>query len=229
MTRSAIDSVFSDQWLDTAIANSGHTPPRVTLRRQGWGQLEYGTSLAGAKPCLAGRCFDHGLGTHADSEIVVTPGTGAARFQASVGIDDSPDTRGHCEAALVFTVSADGTELWRSRELRVEDDPDRVDIALPAGADELVLGVTSVAGGIARTHADWAEAQLVDEDGTTWILGQPPLPAGPPVDFRYDGQPLAEILPQWDCNAGEAEEPIGVCFSKPPANTSAGPREVPDF
>ena len=210
MTHSTNNPNFASQWLHAIGGDPQSAVPQVTLRRQGWGQLEYGTSIAGTKPCLAGRCFDHGLGTHADSEIAVTLDTGVARFQAIVGIDDNADTRAHCEAALVFTVSADGTELWRSREMRVADEPDHVDIALPARTRELVLGVSSVAGGIARTHADWAEAQLVCEDGTTWILGQPPLPTAPPVDFRYDGKSLAEILPQWDCTAGEAEERDGM-------------------
>jgi alpha-galactosidase len=210
MMQAMTNSSFTRQWLDTAIAAPSQPPPRVTLRSQGWGQLEYGTSIAGAKPCLAGQRFDHGLGTHADSEIVVTPGTGAARFQASVGIDDNPDTRGYCEAKLVFTVSADGTELWCSRELGVEDEPDQVDVAVPADARELVLAVTSVSGGVGRTHADWAEAQLVSTDGTTWVLGQAPLPTAPPVDFLCDGKPLAELLPGWTRSAGEAVERDGL-------------------
>ena len=105
MMLSTFNLAFARQWLDAAVGNSSNTPPRVTLRRQGWGQLEYGTSLAGAKPCLAGRCFNHGLGTHADSEIVVTLGTGAARFQATVGIDDNPDTRGHCGKSSVVAAA----------------------------------------------------------------------------------------------------------------------------
>jgi hypothetical protein len=44
------NSSFARQWLGAAIANASHTPPRVTLRRQGWGQLEYGTSIAGTTP-----------------------------------------------------------------------------------------------------------------------------------------------------------------------------------
>ena len=98
---------FASQWLNAIGGDPQSAAPQVTLRRQGWGQLEYGTSLAGAKPFLAGRRFDHGLGTHADSEIMVTPVAATSRFQATVGIDDNPNTRGHCEAALVFTVSAD--------------------------------------------------------------------------------------------------------------------------
>jgi len=105
---------------------------------------------------------------------------------------------------------ADGGELWRSRELGVDDAPDRVNVAVPAGTRELVLGVTSVAGGIGRAHADWAEAVLVGADGATWIFGQPPVPAGPPIDFRYDGRPVAELLRGWSRSVGEAEEQDGL-------------------
>jgi hypothetical protein len=82
MTHLTIDSNFSKQWLDTAIANSSHTPSRVTLRRQGWDFLRYDCSIIDAPLTLAGKVFKRGLGTHADSEIRIRANQPIREFRA---------------------------------------------------------------------------------------------------------------------------------------------------
>ncbi|MGH2950060.1 MAG: sulfatase-like hydrolase/transferase, partial [Solirubrobacteraceae bacterium] len=79
----------------------------------GFGPLELdrsnGTNAAGdGEPIsLAGRRYEKGLGTHAESKLAYYVGGGFARFAADVGIDDFPSSGG----SVQFYVFGDGEQL----------------------------------------------------------------------------------------------------------------------
>ena len=59
---------------------------------------------------LAGQTFDHGLGVQTPSRIVIKLGGAATHFTATVGVDD--EVKGKDGGTVVFTVSADGTQVF---------------------------------------------------------------------------------------------------------------------
>lgn len=59
---------------------------------------------------LAGKTYEKGIGTHADSDIEVYLGGRCTAFTADAGIDD--EINGYGEVA--FSVEADGKVLWTS-------------------------------------------------------------------------------------------------------------------
>ncbi len=61
-------------------------PVHATL---GWGTLGIDKSVMGNKMSIDGRIYDHGLGTHANSDILFNVNSLYARFTAVVGLDDN--------------------------------------------------------------------------------------------------------------------------------------------
>ncbi len=79
-------------WADARIIDAdGKTTWIETLKplkaRQGYRKLGLGTNVFGGKLKIAGRTFEHGLGTHASSEVIYRLPPAGARFQAWVGVD----------------------------------------------------------------------------------------------------------------------------------------------
>ena len=131
-----------------------------TRARQGWGELGAGRSVGGRSLSIAGRSFTHGLGTHADSELIYPLDGEYTNFSAWVGVDDF--LKNHPEspkASVVFQVFVDGTKRFDSGVMKIGETAQPVQVAL-AGAQELKLVVTDAGDGISCDHANWAEAAL---------------------------------------------------------------------
>ena len=105
---------------------------------------------------IAGRQYDRGLGTHANSEIRYRLDNGYARLEAEVGVDDEKDGAG----TVVFQVYADGRKLFDSGTMRGKQPAQKISIPLD-GAEEMTLIVTDAGDGITCDHADWANARLI--------------------------------------------------------------------
>jgi len=177
--------------------------PRVelTVRRQDFNLLHFGESCMETPIRIGKRSFQHGLGTHAHSEIVAAVPPGAARFEASVGIDNNDDTAGQ-RGSVEFSVEAGGKELARSPLRRGSDEAHAIAIDLPAGTTELLLKVDTTPDGPACDQADWADARFVLEDGSfLWLDERQPasflLGMAPPFSFILGDKPSAELLPAW--------------------------------
>jgi len=192
------------RWAEVSFGGSVEAPARqpfaLELRRQDHGRLRRNQSVIGTSPITIGRQrFQHGLGTHANSEILVTFPAGSVRsFAASVGIDNNRDTGGR-RGSVIFIVEASDKELFRSDILRGGQEPTKVNVAVPDGAESLVLKV-STPDEPSHDHADWADARLVKADGTILWLDQiePVLPApGPPFSFVYAEQTSGALLGEW--------------------------------
>lgn len=184
----------------------GLTGPYVKLqvRRQDHSVLQFGRSCIDTPICIGQRFFAHGLGTHANSEIVAQIPMGAAAFRASAGIDNNPDTGG-VRGSVRFIAAVDGAEVFRSEVVRGGQQALEVNVPLPAAAKELVLKVDATEDGVSHDQADWADARFEMPDGTCLWLDQNQidlllLDVQPPIGFTYGGKPAAQLLPGWERN-----------------------------
>ncbi len=188
----------------TALAFTGERRegyvPRVELEvvRQDHNVLGYGQSCMETPIIIGKRGFEHGLGTHANSEIRVTVPDGVKRFQAFVGIDTNDDTQG-TRGSVVFSVEASNHELVRTPVLRGSDEGQAIDIEIPEGAAQIALKVDTTEDGPSHDQADWADARFVMQDGSMRWLDENQSPllflnAAPPFSFTYDGKPSSQFL-----------------------------------
>ena len=120
----------------------------------GYRQPLVARSIEGGLLSVDGKTYQHGLGTHAESQLVVPVGGNALAFEATVGIDD--EKRGS-EASIEFKVGADGRLVASSGILRKRRRSAHLKADL-AGVQVVVLEVTDGGDGISSDHADWADA-----------------------------------------------------------------------
>jgi len=122
----------------------------------GWGEPQVDRNCTGKPMSIAGRRFDRGVGTHAESIMHVRLDGKTERFSAWVGIDDSAGGKG----SVRFQVFADGKKRFDSGAMTGREGPKKVDVDLK-GAKHVVLLVSSGGDDIHFDHADWAEAEFV--------------------------------------------------------------------
>ncbi|HVU64769.1 MAG TPA: NPCBM/NEW2 domain-containing protein [Phycisphaerales bacterium] len=127
----------------------------LTAVDQGWGYARAAKSIEGKPITIAGKVYEHGIGSHAVGEFIVDLKGAATRFAASVGVDD--DTNG--KGSVRFVVVVDGQERARTRVLRAGDKAANIDVDVTK-ARELVLRIEDGGDGINYDHADWADARL---------------------------------------------------------------------
>lgn len=87
---------------------------RVDLLRQDFNVLRFGQSCLETPIKIGTQEYPHGLGTHANSEIVLHLPPGARAFRAHAGIDNNFDTQGQRGSAQ-FSVEVGGKEIFRTR------------------------------------------------------------------------------------------------------------------
>jgi len=181
---------------------TGRRPPGrepavgVELRRQDFSSLRFGQSCIGTPIKIGRRNFKHGLGTHANSEIVLHLPPGAQEFKAFAGIDNNFDTGG-VRGSAQFSVEIAGKQVFRSRTLRGTNAPATVRVALPEGTRELTLKVDATPDGPSHDQADWADACIVTTNNQVcWADAdqQPFIATALPFSFRYGGATSATFL-----------------------------------
>ena len=201
----------SREWTDLCLpAATDATPPptpglrvlyashKTVLRANAWGE-----------PIRLGeRTFEHGIYVDASHRLRVTLDHPAARFRASVGIDNNADARrgatmGH--GSSTFHVLVGGTEAFATGVVTLANSPTEVDAPLD-GATEFELHVGD-AGDRAWDQSDWADARVVYEDGTEAYLDsfglEKQLARQMPFSFTYGGKPSAQLLPTWERTVSE--------------------------
>jgi alpha-galactosidase len=174
---------------------------RVSVRglKQSWGILQMGRSFEGGVLCINKQQYGHGLGTHADSVILVQSEEVLSRFGAIVGYDQNRQTLGAetVSARLIFSVEVHGVELWRSGEMTPKSFGASFELLLPPETKEIVLKAWSVNGDLHRAHADWASPWVELASGDKVKLGESPYPSVP-FSFVYHGKASRELLPAWE-------------------------------
>lgn len=127
----------------------------------GWGPPEIDRSNGERAPHDGGAIrvgtavFDHGIGVHAPSRIVVSVDGRCSLFLADVGVDEEVGDHG----SVVFEVWGDGKRLAVSGIVRGPQ------AAVPIAADlegitQMTLIATAGGDGNAFDHADWGNARL---------------------------------------------------------------------
>jgi alpha-galactosidase len=193
-------------WAASAFAGAPAASPRpvtaLVVRRQDYGTLGINRSVMGARLSIGQNEFAHGLGSHANSEIVVSFPAGTAHtFNAMVGIDCESGTAG----SVQFLVEIGGTNVFHSPTLRGGQEAMPVHIEIPSGVDRMVLKVDTTPDGPSSDHADWGSAQLVLTDGSVVWLDELASKSGgdfwpsasPPFSFVYNGASSETFLSSW--------------------------------
>jgi alpha-galactosidase len=163
---------------------------------QGWGKPKADQSVTGQPLAIAGRRFEHGVGTHADSSIWLDLKGGSERFSAFAGVDDDA---GNSRASVRFHVIADGKTLWQSPVMHWHEAARPVDLDV-RGVKTLLLLVDMADDGGLYDHADWAEAKLLVK-GERPVIGMAPREAAvvltpkPPHVPRINGARIFGVRP----------------------------------
>ena len=135
----------------------------------GWGSIQIDKTIDKNIFTLAGNTFSKGIGTHAESDIVMEIPSGAKKFVAVVGMDDEvmasmtenkvkePNFYG-----MIFHVYIDGKHVDQTSLLGITKYY-VFDIDIPEGAKQIRLYVDHVEyTGKNYDHADWAVAGFVN-------------------------------------------------------------------
>ena len=126
----------------------------LTAMTAGWGKPQPNLSITQKPLALGGVKFEHGVGTHAESDVMISLDGKAKWFTAKVGVDDHAS---NAVASVEFIVSGDDRELWRSGVCHWGEPPRECRVKL-AGVKSLELEVTDADDGNKNDHADWADA-----------------------------------------------------------------------
>jgi hypothetical protein len=125
---------------------------------QGWGDLQVDSDVAGAPLMLAGQKFAHGLGTHANSEIVYDLTGGSYKsFETWAGVDDSMIA--FHPNGITFQIFCDGVKKFDSGVKHVGEPPSHIVVDV-SQVKCLRLVALAAGSGIDAEHADWAGAVL---------------------------------------------------------------------
>jgi alpha-galactosidase len=195
VSRNQACQAMAEDWCQSLIEPSGANV-LVKCLRQGWGELQFGCSISGSPLRIDGQEYSYGLGTHADSEIVIRAEEGLVRFGAVVGLNQNSGTASAETLRLLFSIEVKGQEIWRSQEINLKSAGSMVDLTLPPGTKEILLKAWSVDGTLHLAHADWAAAWVELGNGERKKLGSTNYPSIP-FSFLYDGKASSELVPAW--------------------------------
>ena len=134
------------------------TDLRPVSVKEGWRTTQFNKSIEGNTLRIADEEFEHGIGTHAYSEIVYDiGGKGFKQFVALVGIDEEISAP---EGTCAFQVFLDGKKAFDSDVVTAGDAPLGVTVDVRE-AGRIKLVATDGGDGINYDHADWAEAGFI--------------------------------------------------------------------
>lgn len=174
---------------------------RLEVLRQDHNVLRFGQSCMETPIKIGTRDFTHGLGTHANSDILAHIPKDVKAFRAFVGVDNNEDTGG-VRGTVRFSVHAGDTVLYESPVKRGGEEASEVLVEIPPETATLLLRADSTDDGVSHDQCDWADAQFVMADGSVRYLDdcQNPLltdAARPPFSFRYGDRDATVLLPAW--------------------------------
>ncbi len=155
---------------------------RMVSMTQGWGELGVDTAVKpigdpAAKLRIKDKEYAHGLGHHANGEIVFDLAGNSRRFRPKSACNGRTET---IPGSVVFQIFVDGKKVFDSGVMRENDPPRPVTVSVE-GADELRLVVNDAGDGITADCADWADARLTRDPAAKVALSRrsmsPPSPA----------------------------------------------------
>jgi len=140
---------------------------------------------------LGGKTYEHGVGTHARSNLGVDLKGAATQFVATVGCTY------YLSGSVSFEVWLDGRKVADSGVIKSQQPPKTISIDL-TDAQKMILKVTNGGDFRGNDHAVWADARIFLAPGTVErpeTIQLPPLPpaSSPPVGLELE--PLPVIAP----------------------------------
>ncbi|GIF50111.1 alpha-galactosidase [Asanoa ferruginea] len=147
--------------LTCTAPGTGSTP--AFSGSNGWGPAERDQSNGeqavgdGLVPTVGGVSYVRAIGAHAPADLTVALGGTCERFTATAGIDGEVTS---ATARVVFSVLADGTQIYTSAPVTVASGPVSIDLDV-TGRSALRLVVGDGGNGVDYDHADWADARLL--------------------------------------------------------------------
>lgn len=190
-----------------AVEEGGRTEIRLeeldlASIQQGMGRAKKNVSIEGGPISIGGKTFEHGIGTHARSEMRILLDGKATRLTGRCGLDDA--SAKDPAASVEFEIVADDAVVWRSGVLKAGSAAVAFDVSLEKAKD-LRLKVGDAGDGMAADRADWADAVIR-------FAGQSPqavAPADdglasqlPPVKEAPGGPPNAPAEVKWEAANG---------------------------
>jgi len=145
----------------------------LSVASQGWGVPKKNRTVDDNIMTIAGKTFERGFGTHAESSLFIQLDSKANSFTAQVGIDDEVKGR---NPAVEFIVFGDGEKLWASGVMH-ENDAARLCSVKLSGVKQLELRVTDAGDG-GSDHANWADAKF-EAAGVSTFATFYPVPSEP--------------------------------------------------
>lgn len=166
---------------------SGSLSDRIVSVTQGWGEMGFDVCahMPGQSPLklrIGDKEYAHGLGHHANGEIVVDLGRQFLTFAAEVGVE----WQGQNAGSVRFQVFVDDKQAFDSGIMHESDAARPVSISVK-GARILRLVAEDGGDGITCDAADWAEARLTRD-------------SSPPKESRMDAIDMAPFatVASWD-------------------------------
>lgn len=132
-----------------------------SLMTTGYGSAKPNRSIDGNPLTLNGTVYKTGIGTHAESKMLVVLDGNATRFTAVVGVDDEV---GKGRGSVVFRLVGDEKEIYKSPVMKSGQKPHKINVKL-TGIKKLALEALSTEDGINFDHADWADAYFEMKTG----------------------------------------------------------------
>lgn len=136
----------------------------LSLIKQEWGQPQKDKSVAQYPLSTKSRRFEHGIGTHANSVMLVQLDGKAETFSSYMGINDMG---GGFSGLVTFIIKGDGRELYNSGHIRHNDPAKFVNLPIK-GILRLELIVDST-GSNGSDHANWGEATITYKGETPYL------------------------------------------------------------
>lgn len=141
----------------------------LSAATQGYGTPKSNKTVDGRPFTIAGKTFERGFGSHAESLLTIILDGKATLFTALVGIDD--EVKGQRPAAE-FVINGDGKELWRSGVMHLGDEARSCSVKLD-GVKKLELVVTDGGNGNYYDHVNWVDAKFETLGVTTFKTYNP--------------------------------------------------------
>jgi alpha-galactosidase len=160
------DPASNQVWLDSL---------NLKKAEQSYGEARAGKSVESSPLTLAGKVYEHGVGTHSVGIMVIDLHGQALNFHAVAGVDDDVKAKG----TVIFTVFVDQKKVLESQVLHGGGEPIPVTVDLK-GAQKLLLVVGDAGDGNKYDHADWADASITLAPDSTQKPEMVSVSAAPP-------------------------------------------------
>ena len=173
-------------WMDTLDLSAIH---------QDWGKAQPKLSMRNKPLALAGKVYEHGVGSHASAAIYVALDGKATRFQATVGVDDNAGDHG----TVTLQIYGADALLLESGVLRGGGEPFPVDLDI-TGQTRITIVLGDGGDGVDYDHVDLADACFLLEGETPRIVRAPEEPKimrtpTPPDTPRINGPLVYGVRP----------------------------------